>query len=380
MKLVYLANATIPSRAANTVHIMHMCQAFAQNGHDVLLVTRDSRSQDTPDADPFEFYGVEPCFSIEKLSVARGSIAFGWRAAKRAKKNNPDIVYGRFVPACLFSSLMGLNATWESHAPVRNFSAINRRLFATLVLSRLKKIVVISDALKQYYVQDCGIDESRILVAHDAATPAEPTEPLTFKNPGNIQVGYIGHLYPGKGMELIAQLVEKCPWAYFHIIGGTLQDIEYWKKKLQKPNNIKFYGFLPYSETIQYRQSFDVLLAPYQTKVYGHGAAKRRKSSAISIGQWMSPLKIFEYMSAKKPFIASDLPVLREVLTDGQNSLLCPPSNVESWKLALERLRDDSELANKLSETCYHDFTTKYTWQIRAQKVISDSGSESPRL
>lgn len=80
-------------------------------------------------------------------------------------------------------------------------------------------------------------------------------------------------------------------------------------------------------------------------------------------------MKIFEYMAAGKPILASDLPVIREVLQDGQNALLAPPDNPKGWLAALERLKDES-LRKNLAEQAYNDLTGKYSWQKRAQVVL----------
>jgi hypothetical protein len=69
MKLVYLANTGIPSRAANSIHVMKMCQAFAKNGHDVTLILPDRRDVERDVADPFAFCGVAHCFQLTKLPV-----------------------------------------------------------------------------------------------------------------------------------------------------------------------------------------------------------------------------------------------------------------------------------------------------------------------
>ena len=41
MKLAYLSAAKIPSREANSIHVMKMCQAFGRLGHDVTLLAPD---------------------------------------------------------------------------------------------------------------------------------------------------------------------------------------------------------------------------------------------------------------------------------------------------------------------------------------------------
>ena len=45
MNLVYISNSIIPSRTANSIHVMKMCQAFADNGHDVVLLAPDIKQK-----------------------------------------------------------------------------------------------------------------------------------------------------------------------------------------------------------------------------------------------------------------------------------------------------------------------------------------------
>ena len=49
-------------------------------------------------------------------------------------------------------------------------------------------------------------------------------------------------------------------------------------------------------------------------------------ASAIS-ERYTSPLKLFEYLTLGRPIVASDLPAIREVLTDGRTALLVPPGD-----------------------------------------------------
>ena len=47
-------------------------------------------------------------------------------------------------------------------------------------------------------------------------------------------------------------------------------------------------------------------------------------------------IKIFEYMSSKRPIISSNLKVLKEVLIHKENRLLVNPENLDDWVLAIK--------------------------------------------
>ena len=121
-----------------------------------------------------------------------------------------------------------------------------------------------------------------------------------------LKAGYVGHLYRGRGVELIAKLAERCSWAEFHVIGGMQKDIDEWRGRCAGIANIVFHGFCPPAQVQSHMARLDVMLAPYQRRVATFGGGR-------DTSQWMSPMKIFEYMAAGKPMIASDLPVLREI-------------------------------------------------------------------
>ena len=44
MKILYISKSIIPSRTANSIHVMKMCQAFADNGHEVVLLAPDVKN------------------------------------------------------------------------------------------------------------------------------------------------------------------------------------------------------------------------------------------------------------------------------------------------------------------------------------------------
>ena len=87
----------------------------------------------------------------------------------------------------------------------------------------------------------------------------------------NLKVGYVGHLYSGKGMEIINSIANKFgDDVDFHIIGGTERDINFWKDKILN-KNVYFYGHISHKNVINFINSLDLCLLPNQKIVRPHG-------------------------------------------------------------------------------------------------------------
>jgi glycosyltransferase involved in cell wall biosynthesis len=369
MQLVYVGNSAIPSRSANSINVMKMCAAFSGLGHEVVLLTpnRGPIEQDVDDI--YDFYGVERSFDVRVLpwrGIAGRSFMYAFRAAYEARRRNWRLVYTRFVRGAFACALLRVPVVLEVHAPPGDGGKIDGMLFRWLVNSlQLQRVVVISEALRAHVQREHPGLENKLIVAHDAAesTTDVSIEPVMLRgNPERLKVGYVGHLYQGKGMELIAKIAERCSWADFHIVGGTRADIDRWSAELSDAENVHFYGHVPHGRTPGYLAAFQVLLAPYQRRVTVLGLG--------DIASWMSPLKIFEYMAAGKPIVCSDLPVLREILDHNETGIFCEPEEAADWASAIERLSRDAALMARLGDNARALLTERYSWAKRARRVL----------
>ncbi|MCG8580257.1 MAG: glycosyltransferase [Bacteroidales bacterium] len=368
MKILYIANSFVPSKTANSIHVMKMCQAFGLIGHDVTLLTFDSpQNEESGINDVYSYYGVKDVFSIEKIPLrnVKGKMhLFAIEAVKFAKRFNADLVYTRCETPAVYLSFTNMPFVIEAHKPFADSDGIMgyfyKRIFQA---NNLKRFVAISKVLEQMFTVHFkkSIDS---LVLHDAADIPADYENVNVNwkgRKGVLNVGYFGHLYQGRGVEVIIDVAKSNPDADFHIVGGRQQDVDYWQKQLNEVANLHFYGFVEPSEVALYRSLCDVLLAPYQREVWvenkGHESSK-----------YMSPLKIFEYMSSKKCIICSDMPVLREVLNEN-NAILVSPDNTEEWSDALNTCGNES-VRTRLAEQAFEDLKEKYTWQKRAELSI----------
>jgi len=180
-----------------------------------------------------------------------------------------------------------------------------------------------------------------------------------------LTIGYSGQLYHGRGISLILRIAAVLPRYKFVIIGGNDSDITFWKKKADslQLENIVFEGFVPHGELRKKLMNIDIFLMPYQQRVAISG--NRGNTS-----EFMSPLKMFEYMASGKPIIASDLPVLREILQHEENALLVECDDVDKWVAAITRLESDKHLCTEIARNARKAIEVKYNWKNRAEQVI----------
>ena len=84
-------------------------------------------------------------------------------------------------------------------------------------------------------------------------------------------------------------------------------------------------------------------------------------ASAIS-ERYTSPLKLFEYLSLGRPIVASDLPAIREVLTDNETALLVPPGDPAALASAADAAgRATRRLSARLGQAA-RALAPEFTW------------------
>jgi glycosyltransferase involved in cell wall biosynthesis len=364
MRILYVAEATMPGKKADSIHVMRMCRSIVKAGHEVkLLAFRGDTFESMEEC--FNYYGVDPVFQarfIKPPGTGRiASLVLGITAMQEVLKWKPDLTYTRTVTSAFFMSKVSRNLILEAHTfffrAARNF----HRFFFKSVLhkSSLRGMVVISGALKKMYAEE-GVNADRIFVAHDGSDVVPLDEGGKLEGDHDLNVGYFGSVFKGRGIERILEMANARKHVGFHFFGADKQDM---KAYGQIPDNCFFYGFISPSSVYRFRNMCDVLVAPYQQEVY----VSEKQSYSTSL--FMSPLKIFEYMSAGKAIIVSDMPVLREVLSP-ELALLVSPDDSEAWIEALDKLEKEPELRKNLGAAALETFLNKYTWDQRASDIV----------
>ncbi|OGG72670.1 hypothetical protein A3A38_00335 [Candidatus Kaiserbacteria bacterium RIFCSPLOWO2_01_FULL_53_17] len=373
MKLFYVANIRIPTEKAHGVAIVKACESFARAGVETTLVVPRRR---TPfEKDVFETYSVEPLFAVRFLPVIdlirerAGRFVFALETATfyisayayLLFKGRDVLIYTR-EPGFIALSRLGFRVVLECHLiPKRRMPFFKRA-------RRASRIIVISEALRRAFI-DAGFDPKTILVTPSgvdlsifdtAISRDEARKKLGFPE-GVLIVAYTGNfttMGEDKGLGDAITALGKAPDALLVAVGGSDRDRARYVAEAREAgveDRVRLIGYEPQATLALYQKAADVLLMPFPDLPHYR--------------DHMSPVKMFEYMAAKRPIIASDLPTIREVLDD-ETAIIIPPGDTEALASAIKKIIADPDAARMLAERAYQKVSSKYTWQKRTERIL----------
>ena len=177
------------------------------------------------------------------------------------------------------------------------------------------------------------------------------------------RIVYLGSLAPIKGVDnlIIATKILKNTDLKFKtiIIGGDSKNIYRYKNLINKfnlKNNIIMTGFLSHKEALAIIKLCDLAIISLSKNVYSKF--------------FVSPLKLFDYMSCKIPIIAPNFPSISEVINNNKNGILIEPDNPIKLAETIYNLLKNKSLRKKIGENAFLS-SRKYTWSKRAEKICN---------
>lgn len=382
MRILYFADIRFPIERANGIQTMETCYALGERGHDVRLIVRPDTH--APARDPFAYYGLRRSnrVTIERAPVAGPHLArrigyLSFAFGRALGKTRADVLMTRDLGTA--SMLTGLPRSmrapliYESHGYAPEVAAALPEMLATAraaSAARLKRLakretaawreaegyITITAALRRTLEEKFGTRPRTAVIPDGVRFQSTPGFDVP---PGAAVVGYAGHLYPWKGVDVLLHALARTSGVSATIVGG--HEAEGDRARLEA---------LAARLGIRRRVSFTRHVEPSQVPGLLRRAtilALPNTASAAST-HFTSPLKLFEYMAAGRAIVASDLPAIREVLEHERNALLVAPGDPGALAAGIERLAADRDLARRLAMQAFAD-VADYTWDRRAARI-----------
>jgi glycosyltransferase involved in cell wall biosynthesis len=375
--LFYLSAGTMPSPVANEIQAVKMAQALTvQVERFELILSGNVRSRlglERDFAARFnQWYGVRVPFTLTRIPALTWRTPFPFPegsysprkylrwAIAYCRRQQPTVVYTRtpYLVAPLLAA--GLPVVLEFHEPITPQILASEHLKNPNLIA----LVTLAEELRSQYIQQ-GCDPDKICIAPSAVdlAPFQPAlSPSAARqalhlDPDHPIALYAGNLYDYKGIPTILQAATQLPHCQFVLVGGQNQDVERVRSQAAALGlqNLHLTGYKTQGELPPYLFAADLLLLP--------------TSQQWKLASTTSPLKLFEYMAAQRPIVASQLPNIATVLRDFHNSRLIPPDDPNAMADAIRNLLANPSQAEAIAAQAWQD-VQHHTWTQRAAQIL----------
>ena len=289
-----------------------------------------------------------------------------------AKTTSPDIIHAHDLDTLAvgvrLSKELGIPLIYDSHeiASQRNHhSATRKRRSYDLekkLIDKVDRIIMVSQGCADYTAQIHNIATPDVVMNCPYLPIAEP-QARNLRTALDIPdqqflVVHQGSLQRNRGIEQTIEAVRNISDCTLVIIGfGQYRPaLEQYVVNQRLEDKVKFFGPVPSSELVEWTASADLGIAT----IVGHS-----KSYLHSM-----PNKLFEYVMAGIPVIASNYPDMGAFVSENNLGLTCNPESVGEIQQAIERLRDDADLRREFA-TNSNTARQNFNWQKEQEKLLA---------
>jgi glycosyltransferase involved in cell wall biosynthesis len=205
-----------------------------------------------------------------------------------------------------------------------------------------EKVVVPSPSVAAVAREWAAVPEEKIIIIPNAIEMKD-FAPIAREGRAGNRVGFIGRLDPIKRVIDLVNAVAMLPDVILHVYGEgeDRKPIEAEIDRLKLAGRVTLHGTIARPQ--QALAEIDLLVLPSEAEGFG--------------------LVLIEAMAAGVPVVATDVPGIRDVITDGITGILTPARNPEKLAMAIKRLLADEVLKEKLTTQARLDIEKRFSWE-----------------
>jgi glycosyltransferase involved in cell wall biosynthesis len=177
--------------------------------------------------------------------------------------------------------------------------------------------------------------------------------------PGAPIVLYLGGVMPHRGVEQLVDAIDQLPAAHLVCLGASGPHAELIRAqaiRLGLAERVHLVPPVPSNEVVPYASSATIGVSIVQPASLSYRLAL--------------PNKLFQYMAAGLPVVASDFADVRDVVEGSHAGLVVDPTDVPAVTNALGRLLADPALARRMGEAGRRAVRERFNWDRAARELL----------
>jgi glycosyltransferase involved in cell wall biosynthesis len=379
-RVLYTAFDVVPAPKGASTHIQHFVRALVHAGFEVDLVTPGDGI--LPEKDRFEGARVLRVPGEAGGNYLTRAVAFSRAVERHVLEADPyDVVHfrsiwgglqlGRLRGSLGFRTLFEVNGLpsveLKYHYPTLRdtdlLSKMREQELATLALS--DAIVCVSSVTRDYLVS-LGVERERIEVIPNgvAVEEFEQCEETPFSTDRIPTFLYLGTLAEWQGLELLLdawRIVAARRPIRLRVVGrGRSRQRKVLARRLRKlglDELVSVEAPVPHHDVPSLFAGIDACVAPLL-------------ANDRNVTQGCCPIKVLEYMASGRPIVASNLPVVRELLREDIDARLFAPGDAADLAAQILRLADDPEKANVMAARALERVRAEFPWKRARRRLV----------
>lgn len=376
-KILYTAFDIVPSPKGASTHILHNIRGLVNRKYGVHLMTPNDGLLPTEDT----IEGARVTRIAQDLTqnfLARAS-HFGNSILTHLTLNpNYDVVHYRNIWDGLhiaqnkkrfgYKTLFEVNGLpsieLKYHYPGLDsdlLSKIKEQEIATLHLS---DAIICPSNVTRDYIASLGLNRKLVTVIPNGVSASDFSPSPLPERDGRVPVLlYIGTLADWQGLDIVIKalpkILEHQP-VRLHIVGrGRSRQRKILSKQIRRlgvEGSVTVQPAIPHHEIPSLISESDICIAPL-------GLNDR------NVTQGACPIKVLEYMAAGRPLLASNMPIVRELVREDLDALLFSPNDPADLARQALAILNDFELSKRLAKSASERALTKFTWHESQKKL-----------
>ncbi|GIE80607.1 hypothetical protein Aph02nite_65570 [Actinoplanes philippinensis] len=360
-RAAYIAFDRFPSAKGSAVHIRHMAaELFERHGGGLLCVLGGGDLPAYQWEDGVEivrFTGVVPNL------LDRAQAFSAWVADRlEPHRDTLEICHVRDPWSALPALATGARLVYEANGLPSIELPYAWPMAAPSTLAKVREIeehclgraaaVVVPSYVIESAVTGRGVPPDRLHLIPNGADPVPAGVPRPPDAPGRYVV-YVGALQPWQGVDVLlrafarlADLTDLRLVVCSSVTPARARPLIRLAERLEIPVTWRFQ--LPHEEVAGWLAHAELSVAPLT-------------ATARNLDQGCSPIKVWESMAAGTAVVASDLPVIREVL--GDLGRFVPPDRPAELARAIRVLLEYPDISRDLGERSRQKILDGFTWQ-----------------